>query len=567
MEPQSPSTPPSNQSDPNFSPDTNSPAPALPQSNDPVQSSQSSVPQTVDPFVPTSSNSSGVADPTISPYSTSQPVVSSSAPGNPPPNVPSVLGGQGQPVTPEPFAAIDTPPAFQDLPKSRKKLFAVIGISVAVVLAATGVTLAYIGVIGPNKPENIWSSALNNTGKAYDELVGYANEVKNVKDWQYDGTFKLSGTIAADGTIQGKSSGDTSDMTATISAVGAKIGLDVRTFPSTNSTPDFYVRATGLQGLGTLLAADDPTYQQMLNGVNNHWYVIDHTLFDQAGIHTNSSTQISGDDIIALLKTWGTTNKKYLFTSDASRSVLTMKQKVGKETRNSRPVYHFKAGIRVDHLGPYIEQLCKDAKSSQIAKSLGDLENTYDCAKEAKNTVKDMAIKDSDTADVWVDTKTRLVHSIRFTDVKNKDNYLEIAQNFTGGNQVPMSLVLHDTESGETTDITTKLTYNKDTRKLQSNMDVKTASKDSDQNMSGTFGFNIQPSKDKVKVEKPTDAKTIIELMNDLGLGSMMSTAADYQYDTDNTDPTIQAKAPTTATVQLAHKMLEQVSKPGGTLR
>src|SRR4051812_9207749 len=43
----------------------------------------------------------------------------------------------------------------------------------AVLVLAGGSAAAYFGYYMPNQPENIWASALSNTGKGYDKLTQY----------------------------------------------------------------------------------------------------------------------------------------------------------------------------------------------------------------------------------------------------------------------------------------------------------------------------------------------------------------------------------------------------------
>jgi hypothetical protein len=185
----------------------------------------------------------------------------------------------------------------------------------AILLLAGGSAAAYFGYYVPNKPENIWSKALTNTGKGYDKLTQYTtsqfgSQSKGVK---LDGTFKSTGSIAADGSFSGVSDGDNGEFTASLSATGLKVNLDAREIKSAAGSPDFYFKLDGLQGIGTLFGGAASQYEKTLNGINGSWYFVDHTFFDQYAKGTNTSLQISQNDVRSVLSAVGSAGKQILF--------------------------------------------------------------------------------------------------------------------------------------------------------------------------------------------------------------------------------------------------------------
>jgi hypothetical protein len=321
-----------------------------------------------------------------------------------------ILNDFGSPAFPTPVSTVSPEPK-----KSRKKLIAILAIILVILLA--GSAAAYFGYVVPNKPENLWRSALQNSGRGYDGLVTYSEKTEKIKDWTQVGKFKVGGDIAFDGTFEGKSSGVTSQLTGHVSAVGLRVGVDLRTLPSATSTPDVYFKADGLQGLGALIGSEDPHITAAVNGINNQWYVIDHTFFDQFGASPSDKMNFTNKDVTDFVKTAGATTKKYVFTNDSSQSVVVLKEKIGKEKRDGQNVYHYKVGLDKARTKAYLTALCSDLKGSKLGEA-ADLKD-YKCSEFAKSADQ---LEDSDRADAWVNTSTRLVQAIRFSETKNARN-------------------------------------------------------------------------------------------------------------------------------------------------
>jgi hypothetical protein len=414
-------------------------------------------------------------------------------------------------------------PPITAQPKKRNKALIVALIVGAVLVLGGGSAAAYFGYYVPNKPENIWKKALVNSGKGYDKLTNYAVNTKS-QGMDLQGSFKMKGAVVADGTFKGNSYGDDGQLTSNISAGGVKLGIDIRTLKSTGDTPDFYFRVNGLQGLGNLLGGDNPQVASLLNVVNNQWYVVDHTLFEQLGQSTNADTQISRSDVSAFLKAVGDPTKQYVFTGDTTKQVVVVKQNVGKEKQGNRTVYHYKVGVNKENLQAYINAVCTNIKTNKIGKLLtesGSAQGGANACDELKKSAGD--INPSDTADAWVDMRTKLVHDIRFTEKGNANNYVDIGQDYQGGTTFPFMLAAHSkTSDGMVSNFGTNVTLDTKTNKVTVKGQVATTGSSKDQNETGSFDLALVPSNKPVKVEKPAGAKTLIELLNNLGLGQLV---------------------------------------------
>ncbi len=411
---------------------------------------------------------------------------------------------------------------------------------------------AFFGYYLPNKPENVWSTALSRTAKGYDKLAEYVSEKRDSQGVVIKGSFKLSGGLAADGTFEGKSNDDNGEFKGLISATGLKINLDLKTLKSPGNSPDIYFKLTGLEGLGELLGGGDPTATSAFNSLNNQWYFIDHTLFDQLAPGSNTRTQITTDDVSSILKAVGDATREYIFSNDSKKAALTVRQKVGKEKQDNRSVYHYKIGFNKENLKAYATKLCDNLKASKLNEFFnGDtasVEGALDC-QGLKDSIN--KINDSKTADAWVDLKTKLIRKVRFTyssgqkktgDVEvqpgqddfssepQRNGYVEISQNYTGGDVFPFKIYYQNEEkyTYSSTDTSTTTTSGE----LNVSLDMKSnkltlagdyQTKSVGDGSSVKFNLSVSPSPGEIKVGKPAKSKNLIQLLNDLGFGELFS--------------------------------------------
>jgi acyl-CoA-binding protein len=404
---------------------------------------------------------------------------------------------------------------------------------------------AYFGYVIPNKPENVWGTALANTGKGYDKLSEYATSKKETKPMSVKGSFKVSGEVAADGAFDGISDGKNGQLTGTVSAVGLKVNYDVRALESPGNTPDIYFKVDGIQGLGDLVGSyagligeDSATLKKTLNGVNGQWYFVDHTLFDQFAQGANGNLQITSSDVSGALKAVGDSSKQYLFTSDPAKMAVVVKQNVGKETQDGRKVYHYKVAVNKENLQAYNKSLCENLIKTKLFKLFSqNTSGDEDFSKECQDATGISKVKDTQTADAWVDLHTKLIHKIRIKEKDNANNYVDIAQDYQGGDEFPFSIGLHSQDSVDnisTRDnqelsnptpapattvtglIKMKLNMKTDAFSAEANFDESGPVKSN-----GTFKLTLSPTTEKVKTEKPANSKTIIQLLNDLGFGDI----------------------------------------------
>lgn len=400
--------------------------------------------------------------------------------------------------------------------KSKKiKLFTVL--AVVVLLLGGASAGAYFGLYTPNKPENIWKSAMANSGKVYDEAVTYATKDREQKVMKIEGSYDLDGAVESDGKVTGEWQGLNGKLNGEISAAGLKVGFDTRTIKATDDSSDLYFKLTGLQGLGSLLGGSGSDMAAALNGLNDQWFVIDHTLIEQAA-SANDGANYTQEDIKMLLEKAGGPTKEYLLSADQQKAVFVVKQQVGFEQKEGRNTYHYKVGYNNENLGRYVEALCNAIKDDKIGKLI--LENEK---KSCKDLGADAAKQKTDeTADVWVDKRTKLPHVVRVTDKKNSENWVEFGQDYQGGDKFPMSLKVRSKEKDQNIEVDLKSVVNlkTDDALVDGTFAVKSGA---DKDVTGKMSLKLIPSgESSIKVEKPDNAKSIIELLNSLGLGGLL---------------------------------------------
>ncbi len=260
-----------------------------------------------------------------------------------------------------------------------------------------------------------------------------------------------------------------------------------------------------------------------LNGINGQWYVIDHSLFDQFAAGSNSKLQVSSADVSSVLNAIGSASKQYVFTSDTNKMVVEDKQNVGKETRGGRSVYHYKVGVNQANLKAYLNALCTDLKASKlkdIVPTTGS-DASFDCSSWQQSAA---STDTSGTADAWVDVHTKLISEVRFSDKNGDGNYFDIGQNYTGGSIYPFTISFQSKgDDGTTTTGSFKLSLDTSANTVSLSGSVQSGGSDGE---NGSFSLSVKPNNAPVTVTAPAGAKTIVQLLTDLGVPSTLDDSA-----------------------------------------
>jgi hypothetical protein len=463
--------------------------------------------------------------PTIDPTTgavTSQPITT----GNPvAPTPQTVLPSQPlQPLEPpfgsgQPSGGVFAQPVSAGKPKKRWVL-PVIGVAALLVLIGGGYVF---GLYLPNRPDAIYATGLKRSGTAVDSLVSYASAAatKSYKSYDVNGKLVVKGDVSMDAKLTG-SFDEKANGTLTVNAdiLGEKITADVRSLHvDDNASPDVYVRVGGIK------SALDTYGLTYLDSLDNQWLAIDHTLIDSMASSlemsdaTKTPTNAQVSDAVVKAQT---VNKKYLFTDDAKTAVLKDPKYIGKETKDGRPTYHYQVGYDKAHLQAYIKAMKTALDSSSLnswSKSANDGKNLSELVDfdSLQDTIS--KAKANYTFDLWIDSETKVIHALHFTDPSDKTSSFTIAQNYTGGDTYPFALTISgkDDLTGDTVNASVKLALNTATNKESGELTFKEGG------TNGSFNFDITPSSKELKIVAPTGAQSVMSVLDLLGLNSLTS--------------------------------------------
>lgn len=407
---------------------------------------------------------------------------------------------------------------------SRQRLLMIAGAATVLVLA----TGAYVfGFYMPNRPSTVFKAALNNTAEGYDQLVTYADKVQSSNTFdntQIDGTYTIdAGDSTMDGTLTAHIDNGNSTFSADMGASGVRVKLEGMTKKVSNSdTPDAYVKLSGIRGMGANFNMPS------LDTLDGQWVAIDHTFFSNfakssAGSSASSNpatTTPSEKDIVAAARVVGSVARKYYFSTTPSTAVFKMTDFVGKETSEGKATNHYKVSVNKDHVKAFATELgteldktkLNDWAKTNYGKSLSALVDVEGMKKSADS------IKATDTFDLWVNTKTKLVHKVRLHDTSNKDAYYDLGLNYNGGAEKPFFVNAYTKEGTTTSAVNFGISVNTDTNavKLTFNTNSTTDGAKTTMMLSAT----AKPTTSKVQVTVPTGTITLLDALNRAGLGS-----------------------------------------------
>jgi hypothetical protein len=471
-------------------------------------------------------------EPTPNPVNPPQPPVEPPAPQPPVPPapvtpLPNVMvgdGGMPAPDSAQTFKPIDpTAPASSRRMPPKKILIPIIAVLVLLVGGATWYFGYYMN------PSVIYKQSMKNTGKGYDKLVSYVDQQQNLANQGYtgSGSYKVeAGDFSTDGKVALKSNSDDSQLTFDVGLGVTRVNADIRTFKSSGSTPDVYVKATDIKGLGTVIGV--PALDASLAKLDDSWIVIDHTFIDNlSGIATSqadasSMQEPTRDQILDEARAFGKVNQDYLFSTDKNKAVTQVVQKVGTETIDGHKTYHYKAALQKDNVKKYIYAQRDALKATTLNDWLE--KNKYD--KEVYASFDDAAkstkeIKSTDTYDVWMDVSNRVVYKVRFSEKKNPaSNYVDIGLNYQGKDVFPFFISGKSKTGTGTTAFSFATTLNTKSNDINLKLDVKATGSDP---AAASATFDFKPSSSTIKISKPSGAKPLSQVLSELGLGDALN--------------------------------------------
>lgn len=405
-------------------------------------------------------------------------------------------------------AMVNQPMSGQTVVSTKKRRLKrlVLPITLVLVVLLGGSAAAYFGYVVPNKPENLWASALKNTGKGYHRLVSYQEQHKNDKGGDIKGNYAVDGSAKSDGKLEA-SWYDGSGLAKLDLGLGTtRATFEGRLIKSASKNPDLYFNVGGIKGLGAQMGS--AATEQLISKINNQWVVIDHTLLDnlekQLGQNGSSKISLTADDYIQIFNKLGEAFDAHVFTDQPNQAAFVIKQKIGKETRNGRVVYHYKATVDKQQLKALVTMLktkLDETKLKQLNNGKSVLENL-----NVDSLVKDIDSIDTNkaVADAWVDTQTKVFQAVRITSADQPGEYVEFGTPYTGGDVMPF-VVKVASMSG---DLTMKVNFNPKAAKSTVTVEAK-----SETNLTFNLSLEAGPRSTPVTVDKPAAAKPLAEVL------------------------------------------------------
>ena len=231
---------------------------------------------------------------------------------------------------------------------------------------------------------------------------------------------------------------------------------------------------------------------------------------NQYGGTQSATDELKQEDLNQIAQKAGEAIKDHLLTADTTKSVFVVKEKIGKEERDGRGTYHYKAQVDKQHLKDFAAELKDKLNETKLKEVLGQrsLEETMDYDQLLKEI--DGIDESKTVADVWVDRQAKLFSAIRFSEEGKPDNFVEFGTPYTGGDEVPFVVKAGVKEDDSDLSGDFRVTLNTKTNTSKLTLDASGKSQTSTTKVKATM--TAKTNNTPVDVQKPTGAKTISEL-------------------------------------------------------
>lgn len=428
------------------------------------------------------------------------------------------------PANPQPTATIFNPsaaPIGGPAPAagtSKKKLVIVIaGISTLLIVL---VLLVIFGWYLPNRPSQVWKSSLDRSGEALSKIVAESTTKESLESVQKSES-SITGEVKSD---KNSYSGSLIIKSDTKNTQGdAKISMKSTGKPAKNMTmnfrsnvnpadllPSIYFRLSGIQSVlgssaGSLVAYD------------NKWISVEPSDFKELGITPESISkekekELTPEDIEEISKIITEATSEYVLTSDTKKGIITQKEYLGKEKLGDISTYKYSIEINKENTRIACESLVEKITKSNAYKKIAGESAGELTAEDTKKECADLAngITNKDPVELWVDRKTKLIHKIRFTSGDEAGEWVEVSQNYKGGDTVNLN-VKYNNEKDKT--ITTgQFTVNMKTQTATGVIEGKI--ENSTEPMTYKLTMSSKPFSGTVDSKKPADAIPLTQVMN-----------------------------------------------------
>lgn len=423
------------------------------------------------------------------------------------------------------FGTSSTPNGPKPSNPKKKKLFIAGGAVVAVVLAVSGYVL---GFYVPNKPENVYSTGIERSGNAINELILKSTEpdkFQQIQKSEFGGLLDLTSDYAnVSGTFNAKLDPTKSDSKLHLKlkekdSPEKSFGLNLLTeLKDGKRFPNTYFQLSGLNNLGL------DAFVPGISDYDDKWIAVEADYLESLGKdylppeEKKNKENVSAEEIAEFIRGVSEVNSEYLFSTKPDKAVLENREYLGKEkTAEGVDSFHYKVGINKAHSIDYCKAMVNKVMSARAVKKVTDasdqdIEKTKNEAlKDCDESTKDL--KDSDTFDMWVDAKYKVIHKFRIYNEDNKtDKYTDIGQIYNGGDKLSFFAIYHEDQDN----LDVKFTLDVDLKALNSNAEIK-AKQDGEGKFNLNGNISAKPFQGEINTEKPAGAISIEEILKKFG--------------------------------------------------
>ena len=510
-------------------------------------------PQIITPTPSAPISSTPPATPSPAAETTTSSATSSAVPSIPGPVYSPLSAPSDLPPAPLPGQVIiagGTPTAYPTKKWGKKKLLIIGGGTVAGLLLISG---AIFGLYLPNTPNGVWKTGVNRTGSALYSVVTAATEPKKLAEYKtttvsgdFEANFqdtKYTGNITTkfdkknvDGGLKFTVKDPEGDRTLEAKVLSEIVG--------DSNYPNIYFQLSGLKAMG--FDSLFPEYVQY----DGKWISVDSSYIESLGESyfagsDNTKKEVTADDVAEVARATASVTKEYLLTTDSDKGVLVKQSFVGKEKIEGLNTYHYKVGINTEHAKAYCVAFTKAMLSTKAYEKLSGAtteetnkykaEATKDCATSVDDT-----IKSSDSFDVWIDSKYKIIYKFRVYDKAEKSSYTDVGQVYKGDDKLSLFVAWHEASAKSDG----KFTLDTDLKTNATTGLFTFKSTNTDDPYDARLTLKATSSSTPVKITKPTDAIPLQTVLKSLGYsdseistpantGSVQSKAKDTERKTD----------------------------------
>ncbi len=368
-----------------------------------------------------------------------------------------------QPIEPAPQAQASWPPTdqqpyFTPPKKSGKKKFVVLALVLGVVLAVVGSVYVFAFYI-PNRPENVWNSGINRSGQALQSLAEKSTEqLKSETYAKSEVTVDVTASAQGQnfsGSVTGKfdKTGSNSVLVLKSDSDQLKLNLSadvISKIAEGQQLPDSYVRIKGIKQIAAL-----GMLPHAFAKFDNTWIAIEadylKSVLSPEDSEEAEQEPLTSDDYSELVNAALTPTLDRVFSTDPSKAVFENREFIGKEEVDGKSAYHYKVGINGANYVSYCKALAESVMSTNaFAKTpVADKENLPAQKENAQQSCEslDENITEQDTFDLWIDSKQKVIYKVRITNEDQPGSYVDIGQNYDGGDTIEFFANYHDDSS------------------------------------------------------------------------------------------------------------------------